>query len=129
MIEESLFALLSSDTAVSGLVEDRVYGLIAPQVAPLPRIVYARIASLRTQTLCATDRKVRVLMQVDSYDRTYRGSKVLAGAVRQTLTDYTGDMFGTRVATVTLDSEIDLADPDPGLYRVSQSYFLWITEE
>lgn len=129
LLEESLFAFLSSDTAVASFVESRIYGLIAPQGAQLPRIIYSRIATQRTQTLCATDGKVRTAMQVDCYSKTFKEAKQLAKVVQQTLTDFTGDMMGTRVSTVILDSEVDLDDPDPGLYRVSQTYFIWYKEE
>lgn len=129
MLEESLYSFLSSDTAVSSLVNDSIYGLIAPQGAPLPRIIYSRITTQRTSTLCATDTKVRAVMQIDCYARNYKASKELAKTVRQTLTDFSGDMYGTRVSLVTLDQDVDLDDPDPGLYRVSQTYFIWFSEE
>lgn len=128
MIEESLYSFLSSDSAVSGLVEDRIYGQIAPQKSLLPRIVYSRVATQRSQSLCGTDSKVRAIMQIDSYDKTYKGSKTLADVLRHTLSDFTGDMNGTRVSTVSLDSDVDLDDPEPGLYRVSQTYFIWFVE-
>lgn len=129
ILEESLFAFLAGDTAVAALVGDRIYGMIAPQKAKLPRIVYSRIAVTRSQTFCATDRKARAVMQVDAYDLSYRGAKVLAKTIRQTLTDFNGDMAGTPVSTIAMDSEVDLDDPDPGLFRVSQTYFIWFTEE
>lgn len=129
ILEESLFSFLSSDTAVAALVADRIYGAIAPQTAPLPRIVYKREDSNRTQTLCKTDSKVRAIMILECYDKTYKGAKQLAKVVRQTLTDFSGDMAGTRVSTVILDSDPDGEDPEPGLHCVSQRYFIWHIEE
>jgi hypothetical protein len=128
LLEESLYSFLTSDSAVSAMVEDRVFAEIAPQKSPLPRIVYTRIATQRTQSLCKTDSKVRALMQIDLYDRTYKGSKDLAKLIFNTLIDFTGNMAGTRVSSVISDSEVDLDDPDPGLYRVSQTYFIWFVE-
>ncbi len=129
MLEESLFSFLTSDTAIAGMIDARVYAQIAPQGALLPRVVYSRITTQRTQTLCGTDQKVRAVMQIDSYDRTYKGAKELAKALFFTLVDFSGDMNGTRVSTVALDSDVDLDDPDPGLFRVSQTYFIWFKEE
>jgi hypothetical protein len=129
ILEESLFSFLSSDTAVGSVVADRIYGLIQPQKGLQPCIVYSRIATLRSQTLCATDSKVRAMLLIDCYDKTYKGSKLLAEVVRQTLTDFSGDMAGTRISSVALDAEVDRDDPEPGLYSVSQTYFIWFTEE
>lgn len=129
ILEESLFSFLSSDTAVGAMVEDRIYGLIQPQKGLQPCIVYSRIATDRTRTLCATDSKVRATLLVDCYDKTYLGAKRLAEVVRHTLIDFSGDMAGTHVSTVSLDTEVDLDDPEPGLYCVTHTYFIWFTEE
>lgn len=130
ILEDSLFAFLAGDTAVAALVDDRIFGgFIQDQNAKMPCIVYARITVTRTQTLCGTDRKARAVMRIDSYDKAYRSAKLLAEVLRHTLTDFSGDMYGTRVSLVAMDSEVDLDDPEPGLYRVSQTYFIWFNEE
>lgn len=129
ILEESLFSFLSSDTAVGAFIAERIYGLIQPQKGVQPCIVYSRIATDRTQTLCTTDSKVRAALLLDCYDKTYLGSKRLAQAVRQTLIDFSGDMAGTRVSSISLEAEVDLDDPEPGLYCVSQRYLIWFTEE
>lgn len=129
-LEFSLFAFLAGDTAVAAVVEDRIYGgFIEDQRAKQPCVVYARVTATRSQTLCGTDGKVRAVMRIDSYDKSYNGAKALAELLRHTLTDFAGDMYGTRVSLVAMDSEIDLDDPEPGLYRVSQTYFIWFLEE
>lgn len=130
ILEESLFSFLSSDTAVGAFIDDRVFGQVRPQTAKLPAIVYTRVSpTQRSQTMCKTDSKVRASFHLECQDKTYLGSKQLAKAVRQTLTDFTGDMNGTRVSSVALDDEFDVVDPDPGVYGVSQIYFIWFTEE
>lgn len=129
ILEESLFSFLSSDTAVGAMVLDRIYGQTQPQKGKQPCIVYSRTHTLRSQTLCKTDSKVRATMLLDCYDKSYKGAKQLADVVRHTLIDFAGDMSGTRVSTVILDGEVDLDDPEPGLFSVSQTYFIWFTEE
>lgn len=135
LLEESLYSFLDADTAIGGMVPDlknggsAIYGGIAPQNAPMPRIIYTRISTQRTQSLCGTDPKARAVMQLDCYDRSYKGSKALANAVRLTITDFRGDMAGTHISLITLDTDIDLDDPEPGLFRVSQQYFIWFIEE
>lgn len=129
LLEESLYSFLTNSVDVSAIIGDRMYGMVRPEKDPTPSIVYSRATTLRTQTLCKTDSKVRATMTVDSIAKTYLGVKRLARAVGKALSDFTGDMYGTRVSTVILESEIDLDDPDPGLYRVSQTYLIWFVEE
>lgn len=128
MLEESLYALLSGDTALAAIVDDRVFGVIN-ETGKQPSIVYSRVAVTRTYTLCGTDGKARALMQIDCYDKSHIGVRRLAEVLRHTLTDFAGDMYGTRVSLIAMDSEVDLDDPEPGLYRVSQTYIIWFLEE
>lgn len=128
MIEEGLFSMLTSDTAVGAIIENRMFGSVAPAGAKLPRLVYTKLGDSNDSTLCATDSTQRVTIQVDCYAKDYKSSKVLAKTVRQSLVDYRGFMGDTYVKTVILSTELDLTDPDPGLNRVSQTYFIWIVE-
>lgn len=129
LLEESLKSFLTGDADVGALIANRMYGMIRPENDPTPSIVYSRATTLRSQTMCKTDPKVRATMTVDCLAKTYLGAKKLARATGKALIDFAGDMYGTRVSTVILESEIDLDDPDPGLYRVSQTYLIWFVEE
>lgn len=128
ILEQGLFAFLSADTAISAIVADRIFPLMQRGDAQ-PSLVYSRVAAQRTQRLCnTTDPALRGAFQIDSYAKTYEEVKELADIVRQTLVDFAGDMGGTHVSTVILDTEIDMLDPEPGLYRVLQTYFIWFVE-
>lgn len=129
IFEKSLFAFLSGDTALGALIEGRVFGLIQSPDSAQPSIIYARRGTSRTQTHCATDSKVRVTISIDCYDKSYLGVKELADVVRRTLSDFTGDMYGTQVSSVSMDSEEDVPVPEPGLFGVSQVYSIWFLEE
>lgn len=125
MLVEGLFSVLTSDSAITGIVGDRVYPLLMPQSGTIPAIVYSQIGRREDVSLCSADGKIRATIQIDSYSKQYRTSKMLADAVRSVLVDFTGAMGDARVATVILDQELDLDDPEPGLFRVSQTFFIW----
>lgn len=130
ILEESLYAFVTSDTAVAALIDLRMYGGMQPQKGAQPCIVYSRLSpTKRTQTLCATDSKVCATLLIECYDKSYLGSKHLAAAVRHTIIDFQGDMAGTRVSSIALDDESDVVLPEPGLFGVSQTYSIWFTEE
>ena len=130
MIEESLQSFLQGDTALSSLIEERVYPLIQPQGGKQPCVVYTLVGTSRTVNLCAqTDAKVRGAFQIDSYAKRYAEAKQVAATIRKLMCGFVGDMYGTRVSLITLETDADIGDPDPGLYRVSQQYFIWYTEK
>lgn len=133
LIEEGLYAFLAADSTLNNDpnfgVKGRIFGMLAPQNTVTPCIVYSKIVQIESQTLCGTDNLVRALMQIDCYTKEYKESKQVAKAVKLRLRDYKGLMGTVRTANIVLDNEVDLNDPDPGLFRVSQTFFIWYYEE
>lgn len=136
MIEEGLFTFLTQDTAVAAMIggaQVRIWPLMIPQHAQgdpdkQPCLVYQRIGRGAGSTFCATDDLVNGDFQIDSYALNYLTARRLAAAVRVRLVDYVGLMGTISVDKVTLDTEADLLDPTPGLFRVTQSYSIWYRE-
>ena len=117
-----------------GGAPDRVYPLVIPQKKPqgfsqIPAVVYARNSVERQLLYCGTSGLVRTRVSLDCYDDTYAGAQELAAAVRETLQDFQG-LLGAivDVRNASLETEIDLQDIEPGLYRVSQSWAFWHVE-
>jgi hypothetical protein len=118
-----------------GGAPDRVYPLVIPQKKPggaaqVPAVVYSVSATERQKLYCGTDGTVRTRLSLDSYATTYEEARALADAVRGVLEDFRGLLGGTlEVQDATLETEIDLMDIEPGLYRVSQSWAVWHTDD
>lgn len=133
MLAEGLATFLKDDSDISALVDGRVYPLRIPQRVgkdqSMPCLVYQRVGAVRNQSFCGTDQLVAASYQIDSYAIRYQDAVQLSEAVAVVLLDYTGDMGDTHVDRVFLESEIDLNDIEPGLYRVSQTYIIWHKEE
>lgn len=131
MIEEGLFAHLKADAGVFGITASRIFALRIPQGQNIGdgTLVYQRAGSDRSATACASDRLVRGSFQIDAYAKTYLRAITLARALRVALIDYTGPMGDTHVDRVFLETEFDLDDPEPGLYRVSATYTIWYLED
>jgi hypothetical protein len=136
MIEEGLFAFLSADTTIAQFVggpKTRIWPLMIPKhhegdVDKHPCLVYQRIGRFAGRTFCASDTLVTSEFQIDSYALNYLDARRLAAAVRARLVDYTGLMGAVNVDRVFISTEVDLLDPVPGLFRVSQSYTIWYRE-
>lgn len=112
----------------------RIFNGTVPQKKPgsrpyMPCVVYNLRSVDRQQVYCGTSGLVRSTIMLDSYATTYEGAKTLARAVRLALIDYSGMLGGTvDVRNAALQTEFDVNDNEPGLYRVSQTWIIWHAE-
>lgn len=136
MIDEAMFSLLQG--GVGSLVTDedstyRIFPLVIPQheegdTAQYPCVVISKVGASRGVRLTATDNLVNTTYQIDSYATTYKGAGQLADAVRVAIVDYNGTVSGHEIKTVNIENEFAVTDPDPGLYRIMQTYSVWHDE-
>lgn len=127
MIGQALFALLSADPAVAALVDARIYPLIAPQSAPLPRIVYTGAGGIRWNSIDGPSGLGQPRVQIDAYAATYGQAHALAKAIRDALDGYRGTAAGVRIGGVSCPTPpLDFyeADVSPPLYRVGQDFLI-----
>lgn len=113
---------------------NRIYPIVIPQKVPrgaqvTPCVCYETRAVDRQVTYCGTSGLVRTTMQLECYASDYNTVKEVARAVREVLSDFRGMLGGTvDVRAATLETEFDVQDFEPGLYRVSQSWAFWHAE-
>lgn len=136
MIGAALAQHLGADAAVAAIVGTRIHPQVIPQRIPagvprVPAVVYSVSGVQRGVAYCGTDRLVRAAVAIDAYAQGYDAARALAAAVRTALVDFSGTM-GTSttvpVRTANIETEIDLMDIEPGLYRVSQQWAIWHEE-
>lgn len=120
--------------AGTGTDPDRVFPMVIPQKIPggapqMPCVVYQNQSVERQQTYCETSKLVLARMALDIYATTYDEAKLLADAVRRVLQDFEGLLGGiVDVRNAALESELELQDIEPGLFRVTQSWAFWYVE-
>lgn len=88
--ERDLMALVAADATVQSLVGSKIYYMPAPEEAEPPYIVYRVIVSTPTTRINGTAASDRVVVQIDSYDRSVATAKAIDRAVRDALTGATG---------------------------------------
>ncbi len=125
MIEQGLIDTLTGNSDLRALIDGRVYALMAPQKTGTPFVIFTKITDIIDGTLCAQDPMVQSLFQFDSFATTYLLSLEVAAAVRDALIDFRGPMGGTHVGSIRQQGEAQLLDPEPGLFRVSTTLFIW----
>ena len=113
---------------------NRIYPLVIPQkvkggAAQTPCVTYETRSVDRQVTYCGTSGLVMTTLELNCYAEDYNTSKEVAQAVRQVLSDFRGMLGGTvDVRHASLQTEFDVQDFEPGLYRVSQSWAIWHVE-
>jgi hypothetical protein len=131
VIEQAVATILTNTAGVTAVVGARVHPLIIPQnergQGSQPCLVYQVITRERSKTRCGTVALVRTSLQVDAYGRTYASAKAASEACIAALLDYRGTVGAVTIKDVALSAEIDLTDPEPGLYRVSNTFEIWHT--
>jgi hypothetical protein len=133
-LEQALFGWANDQTEVAALLGEparlRLFKLTVAQRAHMPSSVMQRTGTSRQQLQCGIDRTVQATIQLDHYDKTQAGAAGVADAFRVALhaTTFPGMMGSVKVKDAFLVNEFDLDDPEPGLYRRSQSWRFWYVE-
>lgn len=131
--EAFLFARLTSQTAVSSLIGQRVFPLIAPTGTPLPLVVFQRTAVERPQSLTGNVGNPVITLQLTTYGTSYTSVKSIARAVRLAVDGWTGTTAGVTIQRTTLVTEadgVDMPADDQMLpyYNVQQTFQFRINE-
>lgn len=140
MLHIGLEQELKTNTTTAGYLagvggaHDRIYPVVIPQKMPrgaqvTPCVVYETQSVDRQVTYCGVSGLVRTMMQISCYAANYNEVKEVAQAVREVLSDFRG-MLGGTVDTrhASLETEFDINDFEPGLFRVQQTWAIWHVE-
>lgn len=119
MIEAAVKGLLTSDATVSGIVSARVYPIALPQDAMLPAISYSRVSTFdKSLTHSGTNKAARTVLQISCWARSALAAKNLANAVKAVLHGYSGETSGETIFSSQVVNEVDLFDPEVGIYQI-----------
>jgi hypothetical protein len=137
MLERWLVSILTSNTAVTAMVQSgsraRIFPLIVPQkkklVEQMPCVVYTVSSEDRQKTYCGTQKLLNAAIQLDHYALTLEEARRLSFAVRAVLIDFIGSDDSIVVRDVALTGSFATYDMDPGLMRVVDTYTIWYEEE
>ena len=131
VIEEALYAYLSSHAGLTALVSTRIYPLVMPQNATLPAVTFSKISGPRAHAMQQDAGLAYPRFQVSCWGGTYKQAKEVAGQVRAALQDYTGTMGGAGgvvVSGVFLEDENDLYEPGTQAYHIAIDFIIWHLE-
>lgn len=112
MSNESAFRTLLASAAVTALVSDRIFPVLAEQSCTRPYIVYSRASSDPQNSLGGfTAALERIRWQVDCYAETFDSAIAIAAAVRAAVA-----AGGSGIQGICIN-ELDFFEDDTRLFR------------
>lgn len=128
-LEEGLYAFLTANAGVFGLVGERIYPQVIPQDAPMPAVAYQRISSPREYShYPGASGLARARMQFTCEGDSYRQAKRVAEAIRAALSGYKGVAGDVTIGAAFLENENDSYSEGYQMPVVRVDYVIWYQE-
>ena len=109
-ILSDLYSYLIGESTVTDLVSTRIRPNRLPQGLTFPAVTYHRVSTPHDHNLDGGSGWVRIRLQVDVWDNTYKGVEDVAEALRGVLQGYQGSMGSTYINGILLDNEVDMSE-------------------
>lgn len=119
-----IVTLLLADGTVSGLVEDKIFPVVAEQSIKRPYVTIRRTGVTPTIVKNENSGKDEVVFNVAAYDDDYKTCIQILAAVRAVIDGYHGTPSGTTInfLHVWYNVSEDLFDKDDNTYIVVDTY-------
>ena len=130
-MKTALFEYLNADNALTALVADDIYPIIAPQSAGFPRITIQRVSNTHERHLQGDSGLSRAMYQIDSWALNSPSAESVAESVRAALSGFISKLMGTSspvaVDSIFLIDEDDTIEgpvdgSDAPVFRIRQDY-------
>lgn len=116
----ALYNILSSNSALTAVVGNRINPLRIPETSALPAIAYQVVSNRGNMTKSGTSHSDFTRVQVMIVATTYASAIAVGDLVRNAMEVTTPATFnGVRVQVIEYDGEVHLADDNAGFAGVS----------
>lgn len=124
-IEEAFVSRINANADAQEILEGRVYASSASPGAEPPVVIYTKVSSDRKRDLSGKARLAITRMQLDCYSGEYEEAKTISRLIIEDFDSFKGIVAGVNVLACWVDSEEDIYEGDPGLYRTSMDFMIW----
>lgn len=125
-VEQIFYNRLEGFDGLEALVKARIFPVEAPQDILRPFVTYQVISRARVKKLTGPAYISQSRFQVDCYSISYIGAREIASQVRLALDgwrDTTADL-SIKGSSLLNDSDFDVTETDPKLYRVLLEFLI-----
>lgn len=119
MIEDAMYAHLSTSTALTALVSIRIYPVMMPEDPTLPAVTFQRISNNPQWSMSGPCGMDNPTVQVDCWATSYAGAKALGDTLRAAMAS-AASYKSVQVA------DQDIYEADTEIYRASMDFSCWI---
>jgi hypothetical protein len=123
VVEELIYARLSGDIAIIGVVGDHIYPVILPDDCVLPAITYIEISEVLAHAMGSDCSVATSRFQISCFAKTYTAAKTLSALVKLSLSRYRT----TGIQDTLLDGELDIFEPDVEVYHIPIDFIIYHT--
>ncbi len=127
-IATDIRTFLLADATLTTLIGTRLYPLTLPQNPTLPAMTYQWVSGERVHTADGALGLSRPRIQFDAWATTYLVAESVFEALRKRLDAFRGAAGASIIQGAFFDSERDLYESEPKLYRRSVDFFVWHEE-
>lgn len=125
MEEKALYAKLIADSAVTSLIDSRLYPLYPQEEPTYPFAVYTRANTEPLYSLDGRERPFRIDIQVDVWANDYASLKAITQAIEESLDQYRGTIAGITVQLIEAGDKTDEQDQENLKYTGRQVFSLY----
>ena len=124
---QDINTLLSSISALTALVENRIYPTFLPQAVTYPAVRFDRTDDGGAKDFDGQGDTLRTELLIDCVAQTLTEALAIAQTVKDALRGYRGAMGAATVQQTFLETEFDTFEPAiaGGMYRASQAWTIW----
>ena len=129
MIAANLRAYIVAQSAITSLVEQRVYPVILPQKVTMPAISYREDSHDLDETFDGQTGLTESFYMVDAFGSTYSEATDVGDAIRAALKNHKGDLGGIGVSKISLvNGPETVYEDEVEAYRQTQTFSIWHNE-
>ena len=124
LIEQALLTELLTVTALTALIDDKLYYVKAPQDVEEPYVVFFKVSAPREHSLTGASGLATARFQFSTFAETYYQAKQIAQQIQlalQGMNKVIGGVGGV-YANILYDNETDLTEDE--LYHIAQEFIV-----
>ena len=124
---ESLYTYLKTQSALTALVNYRIYPVILPQKCKLPALTYEMINRFPVHVMGSDSGPEHVIYRIHCFDETYDNVNDVADQVIAALEDYTGAMGSNTVQRCFYEDRTDQYESQVLTPHIILEFEIWYT--